>query len=367
MTDVITQLRELAERLDSIWGLLHIEEKKQTMMQLEQEMQHPQFWNDTAKATLVSRNHESLRTEIFSWESLKQEVHSLQELAHELEETPDDDMLQELTHKAEELEKRYKQQEFFLLFDGKYDERSAIVSLYAGSGGTEAQDWASMLTRMIMRFAERKGFTCTIVDETKGQEAGIKSITLQVHGRYAYGYLQSEHGTHRLVRISPFDAESMRHTSFANIEVIPEIESEEIEIDPNDLRIDTFMAGGNGGQSVNTTYSAVRIVHIPTGVTVSCQNEKSQQQNKAVAMRILLARLQVIKEQEEEKERQALRGEVKAAEWGSQIRSYVLHPYKMVKDVRTRYESSDPEAILDGQLDDCIEAYLHWKKAKNMT
>jgi peptide chain release factor 2 len=256
--------------------------------------------------------------------------------------------------------------EFYLLLDGKHDKSSAIVAVHAGSGGTEAQDWAEMLLRMVMRYSEKKDWNVILLDESRGQEAGIKSATLRVDGRYAYGHLKSEHGTHRLVRISPFDAEKMRHTSFALIEVIPEIETDDdIEIDPKDLRIDTFMSSGKGGQSVNTTYSAVRIVHIPTGTTVQCQNERSQLQNKETALRILKSKLQALKEEQEEKERQELRGEYKSAEWGNQIRSYVLHPYKMVKDLRTRYEESDPDNVLDGNLDGFVEAYLKWIKTDN--
>lgn len=202
-----------------------------------------------------------------------------------------------------------------------------------------------------------------MIDESRGAETGMKSATFRVVGRYAYGHLKSEHGTHRLVRISPFDAEKMRHTSFAQIEVIPEMEvSDVVAINPNDLRIDTFMSGGKGGQSVNTTYSAVRIVHIPTGITVQCQNERSQLQNKETALRILQSKLQKLQEEQEEKERLELRGEYKSAEWGNQIRSYVLQPYKLVKDVRTKYESTDPDTVLDGALDPFVEAYLKWIK-----
>ena len=252
--------------------------------------------------------------------------------------------------------------EFNTLLDGKHDEKNAIVAIHAGSGGTEAQDWAEMLLRMYTRYCEKKDWKIIILDESKGGEAGIKSITFRVEGRYAYGHLKSEHGTHRLVRISPFDAEKMRHTSFALTEVIPEVEEEEMKIDEADLRIDTFMAGGHGGQSVNTTYSAVRIVHVPTGTTVSCQNEKSQLQNKKVAMKILASRLQKLHDDKEEEERLKLRGEYKSPEWGNQIRSYVLHPYHMVKDLRTRFETTDDQKVLEGELDDFVEAYLRWLK-----
>ena len=279
----------------------------------------------------------------------------------DLERNPDDGMKQEVIQQIMALEK-FSDLEFYVLLNGKHDKKNAIVAIHAGSGGTEAQDWAEMLLRMVMRYAE-KGWRATMIDESRGGEAGIKSATFRVEGRYAYGHLKGEHGTHRLVRISPFDAEKMRHTSFALIEVIPEMEtSDTVTINQNDLRIDTFMSGGKGGQSVNTTYSAVRIVHIPTGITVQCQNERSQLQNKETALRILQSKLQKLQEEQEEKERLELRGEYKSAEWGNQIRSYVLHPYKMVKDVRTRYETSDPDTVLNGELDPFVEAYLKWVK-----
>lgn len=237
------------------------------------------------------------------------------------------------------------------------------MSIHAGSGGTEAQDWVEMLLRMYLRYFENKNWQVVILEEVRGQEAGYKSVLLKVEGDFAYGYLKSEHGTHRLVRISPFDAEKMRHTSFALVEVIPELEeSETLEIDPKDLRIDTFMSGGHGGQSVNTTYSAVRIVHLPTNISVSCQNERSQQQNKENALKILKSKLQKIKDDEEELEKQKLRGEYKSPEWGNQIRSYVLHPYHLVKDLRTEYETTDDVGVLNGDLDQFVEAYLRWIK-----
>ncbi|NCO04525.1 MAG: peptide chain release factor 2 [Candidatus Magasanikbacteria bacterium] len=361
------RLQQLYTKIQSVLGLLRIDEKKEIVTKLEQEMQMPSFWEDQERARKVSTQHESLKTQIDFWKGMYDEVISLMEFAKALDDAPDDLLAKEIEERGVSLEKTYASSEFYVLMDGKYDDHAAIVSLYAGSGGTEAQDWTEMLLRMITRFCEKKGWMVTLLDETRGTEAGIKSVMLRVEGSYVYGHLKSEQGTHRLVRISPFDAEGMRHTSFANIEVIPEIDHDELVIDPKDLRIDTFMSGGNGGQSVNTTYSAVRIVHIPTGITVSCQNEKSQQQNKIMAMRVLQSRLQLKKDEEEEKERQAIRGEVKAAEWGSQIRSYVLHPYKMVKDIRTRYEVSDPDAVLDGDLQGFVEAYLRWKKEKQVS
>lgn len=362
MNEQTKKLIELKDKIHSTWGLLKIDEMMKEADGLEKEMQEKNFWDDQEDAKKVSQKYEELRSEIDTWTKMKDEVDQLIDISAELENESDEEMETDIIKRIKELEKEFGKLEFYVLLDGKHDKKNAIISFHAGSGGTEAQDWAEMLRRMILRYCEKKKWQATILDESLGSEAGIKSSTIRVEGRYAYGHLKSEHGTHRLVRISPFDAEKMRHTSFAGIEVIPEIEQEDLEIDPNDLRIDTFMAGGHGGQSVNTTYSAVRIVHIPTNITVSCQNEKSQLQNKKVALKILQSRLQKLKEEEEEKERLELRGEHKSAEWGNQIRSYVLHPYKMVKDVRTKYEVSDPDAVLDGEIDGFIEAYLRWIK-----
>lgn len=363
MKEELKQLESLRERVASTWQLLDIDKQVEEMRSLEQEMQASDFWNDAEKAKSVSQRHEELRKEIDTWTTFRDEVDELILLARELEQHPDSEMKADIEKRIAQLNTQFERLEFFLLLNEKHDRKNAIVSVRSGSGGTEAQDWAEMLQRMLFRYVENKNWNVTLIDETKGQEAGIKASMFRVEGRYAYGHLKAYHGTHRLVRISPFDAEQMRHTSFALIEVIPEVEvAEQMDIDPKDLRIDTFMAGGKGGQSVNTTYSAVRIVHIPTGITVQCQNERSQLQNRETAMSVLKSRLQQLKDEEEEKERQKLRGEYKSPEWGNQICSYVLHPYKMVKDVRTRHETKDPEAVLNGELDPFIEAYLRWHK-----
>ena len=255
--------------------------------------------------------------------------------------------------------------EFMTMMDEPYDDRDALMAVHAGAGGTEAQDWAEMLLRMFLRFAESRGWKAKVLDKHPGAEAGIKSATVAFEGRYAYGYLKAEAGVHRLVRLSPFDADKLRHTSFALVEVLPDLgEVEEVQVDPKDLRIDTFLASGHGGQGVQTTYSAVRITHIPTGIVVSCQNERSQTQNKETAMRILRARLHAIYLKEREEEKRKLRGEFTSAEWGNQIRSYVLHPYRMVKDHRTKHETQDTEAVLDGDIGPFIESYLRHSKAK---
>jgi len=267
--------------------------------------------------------------------------------------------------KLADLKSRLAKLEFTTLMDDKYDANDAIMAIHAGAGGTEAQDWVEMLLRMFLRYAEVKGWKTKILDEHRGSEAGIKSVTVSLEGHYAYGYLKSEAGVHRLVRISPFDAEKMRHTSFALVEILPELgEISEVTIKPEDLRIDTFLSSGHGGQSVQTTYSAVRVTHLPTGIVVSCQNERSQTQNKETALRILRAKLHAIYLQERADEKKKLRGEFQSAEWGNQIRSYVLHPYKLVKDHRTKFEVQDAEGVLNGDLEPFIEAYLrHIKKS----
>ncbi len=313
------------------------------------------FWSDQDKAKRVSKEAADLRSELEAWEAIQTSLGDLLELA-ELE---DEDLQDELTQKLEGFEKQFSTMEFATLFNGDYDKDPAIVSIHAGSGGTEAQDWTQMLLRMFLRFAEGKNWEVKILDESRAQDVGLKSVTVRIDGRWAYGYFKSEHGVHRLVRISPFDAEKMRHTTFALVEVIPEIaDVEEIEIDPKDLRIDTFLSSGKGGQSVNTTYSAVRIVHLPTKISVSCQNERSQQQNKETAMKILKSKLHKIQLDNLAQQKQDLRGDYQSAEWGNQIRSYVLHPYKMVKDHRSNFEVSDAMGVLDGALEPFMESYL---------
>lgn len=308
-----------------------------------------------------------LKNKLSDWEKLKKEINDLLEIVRLDEEDKDVSLREEIEKKSRELEEKFAKMEFQVLFSGKYDEHNVIMAIHAGAGGVDAMDFAGMLLRMYLRFAEKKGFKARILDESRGAEAGIKSVTLEIKGPCAYGNLKSEYGVHRLVRISPFDAEKMRHTSFALVEVLPEIEEideKEIIIRPEDLRIDTFLSSGHGGQSVQTTYSAVRIVHLPTKIMVSCQNERSQAQNKETALKILKAKLFQLEEEKQQKEKQKLRGEYKSAEWGNQIRSYVLHPYHMVKDLRTDYEVGDPDKVLNGELDGFIEAYLKSTKQK---
>lgn len=342
--------------------MLKLDKTREEMMVLEGEQVSPDFWADPEQATKKSQRLAELKKEFDVWNDVRMHLVELDELTRVAMEDNDTSFVEDIEARLAALEKQYLGLEFALLFSGEHDARNAILAVHAGAGGTDAQDWAEMLLRMYFRYAERKGWSVQLVDESRGGEAGIKSATFIVTGRHAYGHLKAEAGVHRLVRQSPFNADALRQTSFALLEVLPELdETVDVGIRPEDLRIDTFMSGGKGGQSVNTTYSAVRIVHLPTKITVSCQNERSQAQNKETAMRILKSRLQQLKEQERQKEKQQLRGEHQSAEWGSQIRSYVLHPYKMVKDHRTDVETSDPEAVLDGDLDAFVEGYLRWR------
>lgn len=296
----------------------------------------------------------SLRGEIESWRSLEKRIADALELAM----LEDASLEAELEAEAKAIEGVVEQRELQTLLSGDYDEGGALLSINAGAGGTEAQDWASMLQRMYLRWAETRGYKAEILDQTPGEEAGIKSVTISIEGEYAYGYLRPEKGVHRLVRLSPFDSAHRRHTSFAQVEVLPQVEEAELDINPTDLRIDTFRSGGAGGQNVQKNDTAVRITHIPTGVVASCQNERSQTQNRQSAMRVLRARLMELKQAQMAKELDQLRGEYQKAEWGSQIRSYVLHPYQLVKDHRTEHETGNTQAVLDGDLDSFIEAYL---------
>jgi peptide chain release factor 2 len=363
--ELVHGIEKLNEDIEAAWKLLKLGENKQEIEKLEKLSLRPDFWQEPEKAKEVSQRLNDLKEELGVWEKLKKEVADVLELAKLDEKDQSVSLREELEEKYEQLLGRFKKLEFSILFSGRYDKKNAIFSIHAGTGGTEAQDWVEMLLRMYLRFCEKKGWTAKILDETRGTEAGIKSVTVKISGRYSYGWLKSEAGVHRLVRISPFDAEKMRHTSFALVEVLPEVEDiSEIKIDPKDLRIDTFLASGHGGQGVQTTYSAVRVVHIPTGLTVSCQRERSQAQNKEMALKILKAKILRLQEETKAKEIDKLRAGVLAA-WGNQIRSYVLQPYKMVKDHRTKYETADTESVLDGNLEPFMEAYLRYCKSSD--
>jgi len=326
-------------------------------------MSQSSFWSDHEKAQEVIKRVKELKNIMNKFNELK---NNLEELVILLELNLEEDrkeIWEEVDQKVKTLEKDFEKQELVFLFDGKYDSNNTIVTIRPGAGGTESQDWAEMLLRMYLRWAEKNGYLAKIVEISPGEEAGIKNVTFTVSGIYAFGYLKAEKGIHRLVRISPFDANRRRHTSFASVEVIPEIEQDvELDIIESDLRIDTYRATGAGGQHVNTTDSAVRITHVPTNIVVQCQNERSQYNNKMTAMKILRARLFEHYQQEKEKDLKEIRGKKKDIAWGSQIRSYVFHPYQMVKDHRTEEESGNLQAIMDGEINCFIEAYLKSKR-----
>jgi len=329
--------------------------KEARLAELEERIQAPDFWDDPQRARALMKERARLQDEVNAWAQWEQRWQD----AYELAEMGDPDLAEELEAEVAALEQELRQRELQAMLSGPYDRHNALLSIHAGAGGTDAHDWAEMLLRMYLRWAEKRGYETEILDQLPGEEAGIKSVTVAVNGPWAYGYLKAEKGVHRLVRLSPFDAAHRRHTSFALVEVLPQVEDDsEVEINPKDLKIDTFRASSAGGQNVQKNATAVRITHLPTGIVVSCQNERSLTQNKNTALRVLKARLLERKQQEQARQMAELKGEYQKAEWGSQIRSYVLHPYQMVKDHRTGYEVGNAQAVLDGDLDGFIEAYL---------
>lgn len=354
-------MSEWNEKIKSLSKVLNIAKLEKDQKKLEAKMAEPSFWDDQKKATKISKQANFLSETIEKYNNLETIAAELEEL--EKLSDQEKNWEKELSKKEKEIEKKYNQLEMQALFSGKYDHGNAILSIYSGAGGTDAQDWAEMLLRMFLRYAEKKDWKSKIIEISSGQEAGIKYASIEISGSLAFGHLKAEKGVHRLVRISPFDAEKMRHTSFAMVQVMPDIDQDvEIEIDEKDLRIDTFRAGGHGGQGVNTTDSAVRITHIPTGIVASCQNERSQAQNKETALRILKSKLQRYFEAEKEDEKKEIRGEFTEAAWGNQIRSYVQHPYHHVKDHRTGYTVEDVDSVLDGNLDEFVMAKLKGEK-----
>ena len=323
---------------------------------LEKASAKPDFWLDQTKAQDTMRRLAEQKKTVERWREMEKRVADLVELAHLTEK--DESLQVEIQSETEKVEAALDKLEFQLAFSGEYDGRNAILAVHAGAGGTESQDWAEMLIRMYLRWAERRGYQAEILESTPGEEAGMKSVLIEITGDYAFGYLKAEHGVHRLVRLSPFDADHARHTSFALVEVIPEAKADvDIEIGPEDLKVETFRSSGPGGQHMQKTSSAVRLTHLTTGLAVTCQSERSQYRNKEIAMTILRSRLLELELKKRAEKKARLKGKRIAAGWGNQIRSYVLHPYKMVKDHRTDYQSGNPDDVLDGELDDFLEAY----------
>jgi peptide chain release factor 2 len=331
---------------------------EQEIAGLEKQTAQTGFWDDSQSAQAVMRRIAEAREQVETWRRIETKARELLQLLELAEAEADTDLAEAVARDAGALASQLEEMELELALSGEYDRRDAILAIHAGAGGTDSQDWAEMLLRMYLRWADKRGYPAQVIDMTPGEEAGIKSATVEVSGRNAYGYLRAERGVHRLVRLSPFDAARSRHTSFALVEVMPEVQSPaEIEVNPDDLRIDVFRASGHGGQNVQKNATAVRLTHIPSGLVVVCQNERSQSRNRDLAMKVLESRL-LERELERKAQQQArLKGEHVSAGWGNQIRSYVLHPYKMVKDHRTNYETSDAESVLDGGLDPFIRAY----------
>ena len=353
--DLAEVRRMLAEAAES----LQIDRLREQLIEYQEDMGSPGFWDDTERAQKVSAKASGVERRIQHFERLTARADDVEVLMELADEADDHDAVEEIRNDFASLKEELEALRLQTLLTGEYDGCNCILSLHAGAGGTEAQDWTQMLYRMYTRFCERMGFTVRELDLLDGDEAGVKSVTFEVTGDYAYGYLKSERGVHRLVRISPFDANARRHTSFASLDVSPIIEDDsEIEIRPEDLRIDTYRASGAGGQHVNRTDSAVRITHIPTGIVVQCQNERSQVQNKEMCFIWLRARLAELREQQRQEQMGEIKGELKKIEWGSQIRSYVFQPYTMVKDHRTGYEMGDVNAVMDGHLEGFVTSYL---------
>lgn len=334
--------------------------KEQEINALSAQTEAEGFWNNPQSAQKVMKRLSALRDEIDRWQRLGKYLNDTLELSA----LGDESMRAELEFETSKLQEEINQLELSTFLSGTYDRGNALLSIHAGAGGTDSQDWAAMLERMYLRWIEKRGFTSEILDLSEGEEAGIKSLTMAVTGEYAYGYLRSEKGVHRLVRLSPFDSAHRRHTSFAQVEVLPEVSDDDTNliINPEDIRIDIYRSAGAGGQNVQKNSTAVRLTHLPSGLVVSCQNERSQMQNRENAMRVLRARLLEIQHQEQEEQLAKLRGEYVKTEFGSQIRSYVLHPYQLVKDHRTEFETGNIQAVLDGEVDGFIEAYLKTKR-----
>jgi peptide chain release factor 2 len=355
MDDLRKRAKDLKVETNKALERLKIAELQQQLDDLQIASQKSNFWEDSASAQATMKKIAQLEARINPWQTVEKTAGEVDELLK----LGDTSLANELQRQLDKVEKDFVGLKEELKFNNPYDDHSAILSIHAGAGGTDAQDWTQMLFRMYSRYFEKNKWHIKIVEESPGEEAGLKSVTLEVDGPFAYGKLKGEHGVHRLVRLSPFNSDNLRQTSFAKVEVMPEIDRpDELKIDDKDLKIDVYRSGGHGGQSVNTTDSAVRATHIPTGLTVAIQNERSQLQNKETALTILRSKLAQLQMEQHAEKLGELKGPNQSAEWGSQIRSYVLHPYKQVKDLRTKYETSDPDKVLDGDLDPLINAYL---------
>jgi peptide chain release factor 2 len=338
---------------------------KAQIHELETQMAVPGFWEDRARSKTIAQQLDAQRAKLQRYQHIEHQLQDLEVLAGLAQEEGDSSALREVETQAQTLARQIDQLELEIFMSGPYDNYACYLSLNAGAGGTDAQDWAELLLRMYVGWLERRGYRYRVLEASPGEVAGLKSATVEVQGPYAYGYLKGEQGVHRLVRISPYDANQRRHTSFAAVSVIPIIEDADVEIRDDDLKIDTYRSGGAGGQYVNKTESAVRITHLPTGVVVACQKERSQHQNKEIAMKMLKARLYELQRRERERGLEEIRGEQKSIEWGSQIRSYVFHPYQLVKDHRTDVETGRLEAVMNGEIDEFIEAYLRQPATKS--
>jgi len=361
LDDLKTKLKTYEQPLLEMKSSLDLESKEKRIEELHMTMSEPDFWNDTDKATKIQKELGSLQNDIADYKKLQHQYEDLLLLIDMANEEDDESVLDDVMESEQEFEEYFDNVRIRTLLSGEYDDTNAIITLHSGAGGTEACDWCGMLYRMYTRWAERHGFSLEVLDSLDGDEAGLKSVTFQVNGENAYGLMKSEMGIHRLVRISPFNAAGKRQTSFVSCDVMPDIEEDvDVEIRPEDIRIDTYRSSGAGGQHINKTSSAIRITHYPTGIVVTCQNERSQFQNKAKAMQILKSRLYMLKLEENEEKAAGIRGEVKDIAWGSQIRSYVFQPYTMVKDLRTGCETGNVQGVMDGDLDPFINAYLKW-------
>lgn len=355
MEETAKKASQLLSEVGQAITRLNIGQAEKELTDLKEKAQATDFWSNNQSAQENLKRQARIDQTVTPWRSLEKELSDIIELAH----TNDTSLSHDLTKQLNAAENHFKELKEQLKFSGPYDDHDVIMGIYAGAGGTDAQDWAEMLMRMYLRYAEANKLQTKIIDQSASEEAGIKSATIEMSGEFAYGRLQGEHGVHRLVRLSPFNADHLRQTSFAKVEIMPKIDRpDEVQLDDKDLKVDVYRSGGHGGQSVNTTDSAVRITHIPTGITVAIQNERSQLQNKETALTVLRSRLAQLQIEQHKDKLSELKGPSQSAEWGNQIRSYVLHPYKQVKDLRTGYETSDPDKVLDGDLNALINTYI---------